>query len=364
MHAVVGADDEATALAAAAAGALGLPHNPLDAVLATRSKRALRQVLTDAGLPSPGYRVLDLGPGFAEADAEKRATAQQRAARETLDAGIAFPCVLKPTFLSASRGVIRADDADEFRAAVDRIGAILHAETAAGGGSGESGLILVEDYVPGDEYAIDAMLTGGTFHLLALFDKPDPLEGPFFEETIYVTPSRATECAQQLLISTLERGIAALGLEEGPVHAELRVNEDGAFIIELAARAIGGLCPRILRFGAGASLEELILRHALGEDFGSFSREDSAAGVMMIPIPGAGMLRGVHGIEEAGAVGGVSEVTMTINVGQQLVPLPEGNRYLGFILARADTPEEAENALREAHGRLRFEIEVGPEGSS
>ena len=358
VHAVVAAEDETTALAAAVAGALGLPHNPVESVLVTRSKRSLRRALAAADLPSPGYHVLDLGRGFARADEASRTTAGVRTAAAALDEGILFPCVLKPTFLAASRGVIRADDAEQFGAAVQRIGAILHATTEARGSDEESHLILVEDYVPGNEYAVEAMLTGGEMHLLALFDKPDPLEGPFFEETIYVTPSRASDAVQEQIVATVKAAAGALGLCEGPLHAELRVNDDGAFIVDLAARSIGGLCPRVLRFGAGASLEELILRHALGEDFSSFSREDVAAGVMMIPIPEAGVLRGIEGVEDAGAIEGIDEISFTITLGQELVPLPEGHRYLGFIFARAETPAEAEDMLRRAHGRLRFQIEV------
>jgi len=356
LDAVVATDDETTALAAAAATALELPHNPLDAVLPTRSKLSLRRALEGAGLPSPAYRVLDLGDGFEDQGRPERAARVKTATAAALGE-VSFPCVLKPTFLSASRGVIRADDAVEFRAAAQRIGEILHDEKRAGGGNPESHLILVEDYVPGNEYAVEAMLRGGRMHLLALFDKPDPLEGPYFEETLYVTPSRAEASVQQTLVSTVEKAVTALGLREGPLHAELRVNEGGAFIVELAARAIGGLCPRVLRFGTGMSLEELILRHAIGDDFTAFAREDRAGGVMMIPIPRAGIFRGVTGVGEAKQVEGVRDVAFAINPGQRIVPLPDGNRYLGFIFAQAPTPAEAEDALRAAHAALRLEIE-------
>ncbi len=363
IGAVVAADDETTALAAAVAETLGLAHNPLEAVLPTRSKLSLRRALDAAGLPSPRYRVIDLGPGFTSRDGEERTLRVENAVREALDGagdsadGVSFPCVLKPTFLSASHGVIRADDAGGFRRAARRIADILHEESEAGGGSAESHLILVEDYVPGAEYALEAMLTEGSLHLLAIFDKPDPLQGPYFEETIYVTPSRAAEETQGEIVATVEKAVAALGLREGPVHAELRLNEHGAHIVDLAARAIGGLCPRVLRFGTGVSLEELILRHAIGEDFASFRRDEQAGGVMMIPIPAAGVLRSVRGIDEARATDGIEEVTLTINPGQRLRPLPEGNRYLGFIFAHAETPAAAEAALRRAHARLQVEID-------
>ncbi len=376
---VVAAEDESTALAAAAGEALELPHNPLGAVLATHSKLALRKALAGSGVPSPAYRILDLGEGFADAGRPERDRRMKEATARSDAAPIessgppsatpattatdyptdrpSFPCVLKPTFLAASRGVIRANDAVEFRAAARRIGEILHEEKRAGGGNPESHLILVEDYIPGEEHAVEAILRGGKLHPLAVFDKPDPLEGPYFEETIYVTPSRAPSEDQQRILATIQQAVDAVGLGEGPLHAEVRVNEGGVFIIDLAARSIGGLCPRVLRFGTGISLEELILRHAIGQDPTDFRREDSAAGVMMIPIPTAGILRGVDGLRQARALEGIREITLTINPGQPVVPLPEGNRYLGFIFADAETSSEAEALLREAHACLRLDIE-------
>ena len=335
---VVAAEDETTALAATCAAALGIAHSPIEAVLTTRNKVFLREALAAAGLPSPGFAVVDL----------------RRALR--LPPHLSFPCVLKPTFLSASRGVIRADTAAEFDAAARRIARILDDPELQRAAGEEANRILVEEYIPGSEYAVEAMMDGGRVHLLALFDKPDPLEGPYFEETIYVTPSRAAATIQDKILQAVQQAIDVIGLREGPLHAELRVNDSGAYIIDLAARSIGGLCSRVLRFGTGCSLEELILRHALGEDFSSFAREDQAAGVMMIPIPAAGTLREVRGLEEATAVPGIREVTITINRGRELVPLPEGNRYLGFIFACAEEPEKAEAALRLAHQKLRFEI--------
>lgn len=359
IGAVVATEDETTALAASVGTALGLPHNPFEAVSSTRSKLSLRQALAQEGLPSPTFHVLDLGDGFADAGGPER-DRRVREATAALGAhqALSFPCVLKPTFLSASRGVIRADDDIEFRAAARRIGEILHAEKRAGGGNAESHLILVEEYIPGNEYAVEAMLRAGDLHPLALFDKPDPMEGPYFEETIYVTPSRAADATQEEIVATVERAVGALHLQEGPLHAEVRVNQHGVFIVDVAARAIGGLCPRVLRFGTGVSLEELILRHAMGEDVADFRRENRAAGVMMIPIPAAGVLRGVAGLEQARRMEGVREITLTINPGQPVLPLPEGNRYLGFIFAHADTPAEVEATLRRAHACLRLEVEL------
>ncbi len=244
----------------------------------------------------------------------------------------------------------------EFLEAWRRIAAILADPLVAGRGGDAAGEILVEDFVPGEEVALEGLLTGGELRVLALFDKPDPLDGPYFEETIYVTPSRHAPAVQQACADAAKAAARALGLREGPIHAEIRVDGPRASVIEIAARSIGGLCSRTLRFGTGMSLEELILRHALGREIPSAERDAAAAGVMMIPIPGAGILQEVRGLEAARGIPEIEEVTISAHVGSRLVPLPEGDRYLGFIFSRAATPERAEAALREAHARLEFRI--------
>src|SRR6185503_17135 len=269
-------------------------------------------------------------------------------------AEIEYPCVLKPLSLSASRGVIRANDAREFVAAFRRISAILEMTDVSLPDEARRAL-LVEEFIPGVEVALEGLLVGGTLHVLAIFDKPDPLDGPFFEETIYVTPSRLPAPTQARVAAVTRDACSALGLTEGPIHAELRVNERGPFVLEVAARSIGGLCARTLTFGTGLSLEDLILCHALGRPLESLERERRAAGVMMIPIPRAGCLVSVSGVEEARAVGAVEDVVITMHPGQEVIPLPEGWQYLGFIFARAETPAAVEGALREAHARLRFD---------
>jgi biotin carboxylase len=339
IAAVVGVDEDTVVVAAAIADSLGLPHNPLEAVSAARSKPKMRELLARGGAPSPRHRVFPIGGGADLAAGE-----------------VSYPCVLKPTFLSASRGVIRADSPEQFRAAWKRIGAILEQPDVARRRAETAPEILVEDYVPGVEVALEGLLSAGALRTLALFDKPDSLEGPFFEETIYVTPSRLPEDAQAALREAASLGARALGLRDGPIHAELRWNAEGPWILEIAARSIGGLCARTLRFGAGMSLEELVLRHALGREVPAASSDRRAAGVMMIPIPRAGVLEEVRGLEAARAVEGIVDVAITAHPGQNLVPLPEGSRYLGFLFSRAAAPEGAEAALREAHGRLEFEI--------
>ena len=339
IDAVVGVDERTAVVAAAVAARLGLPHDAVAAVAAAGNKAVMRQRLAEAGVLAPRHRL------FSTA-ADPRDASRQAS----------YPCVLKPTFLAASRGVIRADDPAQFVEAWRRIADILAQPAVKERGSAAAGEILVEDFVAGEEVALEGLLTGGTLRVLAIFDKPDPLDGPYFEETIYVTPSRHPAAVQEACAHAAQAAARALGLREGPIHAEMRVDGVRVSIIEVAARSIGGLCSRTLRFGTGMSLEELILRHALGREIPGAERDAAAAGVMMIPIPGAGILQEVRGLDAARAVEGIEEVTISAHVGARLVPLPEGDRYLGFIFSRAATPERAEAALRDAHARLEFRI--------
>jgi biotin carboxylase len=334
LDAVVAVDDGGVAVAALASERLGLAHNPAAAVAATRDKVAMRQAFHAAGIPQPAYVVLAPGDDAGAVD---------------------LPAVLKPVALSASRGVIRADDAEGARRAHARIRAIL-----ADAGEDADGPVLAERYLPGVEVAVEALMRAGELEVLAVFDKPDPLEGPYFEETIYVTPSRLAPAALGLIEATTAAAARALGLREGPVHAELRLDGGRAWVLELAARSIGGLCSRALRFGAGISLEEVILRHALRLPIGPHEREQAASGVMMLPIAHGGTLREVRGLDAARAVAGVEDIRITIPRGRPVVPLPEGDRYLGFAFARAATAAQVEAALREAHAAL--EVVVDPPG--
>ena len=347
LDAVVAADDEGVTLAARAALALGLPHAPPAAVRAARSKLASREAFARAGLPTPAFERV----AFTD---DPRPVARR----------IGFPCVLKPLFLAASRGVIRADDEVDLAAAFARIGAMLLRPGAAETGVDGGRAVLIERYVPGAEVAVECIVTEGRARVLAIFDKPDPLEGPYFEETIYVTPSRLPAARQAAIVASTQRAIEALGLTHGPAHAEFRLNQTGVWPLEIAPRSIGGLCSRALRFGDRVSLEELILRHACGMDVSGLERDAQASGVMMLPIPRPGILREVDGIEEAKGVAGIEDLRVTIPVGQEVVPLPEGSRYLGFLFARAEDPERVESALREAHRRMRFDIGSGTEAGA
>jgi biotin carboxylase len=270
---------------------------------------------------------------------------------------VTFPCVLKPLRLSASQGVIRANDLDEFRAAVARIAKLLSSAEVQVTREPDLNRILVESYIPGGELALEGLLVGGELRVLALFDKPDPLEGPYFEESIYSTPSRRSSDVQELLFDCARRAVRALGLTEGPIHAEFRFNEAGPWVLEASPRPIGGLCSRVLRFGPDLiGLEELLVRHAVGLPGADLERESQAAGVMMIPVPASGVLEEVAGEDEAAAVPGIEEIHITARLYDFIAAWPEGSSYLGFIFARAETPQEVELALRRAHAALCFRI--------
>ena len=336
---IVAVGDRPAFLAAQAAERLHIPFHPPAAVEACRSKYLARERFRAAGLNVPSYFRVPLGGDPLEA------------------AGRApFPCVLKPLGLSGSRGVIRADSQAEFVAAFERIRRLLGSLEIRMRREEQDRFIQVEEFISGREFAIEGLVTDGALRTLALFDKPDPLDGPFFEETIYVTPSRESEAVQRQILETAGRAVAALGLTHGPVHAELRWNERGAWMLEAAPRPIGGLCARALRFSGGVSLEELILRHALSEDVASYRLDGAASGVMMIPIPRAGIYEDVAGLDRARSIEGIEDVVISAERGQKLEPLPEGSSYLGFIFARGAGAGEVEAALRSAHALLEFKI--------
>jgi biotin carboxylase len=323
LDAVVAVDDPGIVIAARAGERLGFPHNPPDAVATTRDKAAMRDALGAAEVPQPRYARL--------ADVDD-------------DPDVGWPRVVKPVHGSGSRGVIRADTPGEAQAAARRAAAI------------SGGPLLAEEYLPGAEVAVEGLLRGGELTVLAVFDKPDPMEGPYFEETIYVTPSRLAPQVLADVARVTAAATDALGLTEGPVHAELRVRDGRAKVIEVAARSIGGLCARTLRLGAGISLEEVILRHALGLSLDDLGREPTASGVMMLPIPRSGTLVAVDGVDEARRVPGVVGLEITVPRGRHLDALPEGGRYLGFLFARGSSPTAVEDSLRQAHGLVRVEI--------
>jgi len=325
IDAVVAVDDQGVVVAAQAGDRLGFPHNPPAAVLRTRDKAAMRDALAAAEVSQPRYARLDDLDDLPD---------------------VGWPRVVKPTHGSGSRGVLRVDDPAAARAAAHRVAAIV-----------DGAPLLVEQYVPGVEVAVEGLLRGGELTVLAVFDKPDPLEGPTFEETIYVTPSRLPASTRTTVERVAGDAARALGLTEGPVHAELRVDDTGrAWLLEVAARSIGGLCARTLRLGAGISLEEVIVRHALGLPLDDLTREAQASGVMMLPIPRAGTLRGVHGQDAARQVPGVVGLEVTVPRGRALQPLPDGDRYLGFLFARGATPADVEATLRRAHALLDVDI--------
>jgi hypothetical protein len=350
VDAVLAVGDRPTVMAAYVSRLLGLPGNPPEAATAARDKRLTRERFTAAGLLTPSHF-----------------TARANVEAATLVDRLVFPVVVKPTVLSGSRGVIRADDPLSFATAFDRVRRLLMSNDVREMRDPEADIIQVEQYIPGSEFALEGVMDNGRLRVLAIFDKPDPLEGPFFEETIYVTPSRVNVGIQTQIERTVAAGITALGLHHGPIHAECRVNSRGVYLLEIAARPIGGLCAKALRFEDASSrpqdpktsrpFEEFLLRQALGENVSGWQRESQASAVMMIPIPRSGVYRDVSGVEQAEAVEGVDEVQITAKPDQQLLALPEGASYLGFIFARAASPADAERAVREAHAKLQFRID-------
>ena len=339
IDAVIGVDDQVTLVAASIAAVLSLPHNPVEAAHATRNKHEMRKRLHKAGVSQPGFRLFSLDRSTSD-----------------IDSSIAFPCVVKPLAFSASRGVIRANNQDEFADAVERIRNILSLPDAPKDDE-TRGYVLVEDYVPGWEVAVEGILDDSRLNDLAIFDKPDPLEGPYFPETIYVTPSRLPAQVQKRVVMMTQEATRALGLRHGPIHAELRGHDDDVWFIEVAARSIGGYCSKVLQFEGGMTLEDVIIQHTLGTIDGIPAREQAAAGVMMMQAPRTGRYKTTRGLEEARLVDGVTEDIISSHPGQVLSPLPEGFLYLGFIFARERSPHAVEEALRAAHKKLDFVID-------
>lgn len=331
---IVGTDDLTTELAARIAEKLKLPHNNPQAVKIARRKDLARLSLKNAGVNIPLFDLLS----------SSKSLSQQNIT-------VLYPAVVKPVALSASRGVIRVNDYLELEQAVERVNNMLAAELQLDESVRE--ILLLEEFIPGKEVAVEGLLHAGELDVLAIFDKPDSLDGPFFEETYYITPTSFSENIQREIKQTVLASCQAYGLKEGPVHAECRINEKGVWILEVAARTIGGLCGRLLSLGTGYSLEELVLLHAMGKRV-EIKTVDSAAGVLMIPIPGAGILKRIEGLLDAQRIPYIKEVSIEVRDGYELIPLPEGNSYLGFIFAEAPTVEEAEHALRDAHACLNI----------
>lgn len=329
--AVLATDDSTVELAALVARKLGLVHNSPHASRISRRKDLARQVLADAGLPVPSWRRVCIHRPL-----------------EPQLVGVRYPVVVKPLALAGSCGVIRANNLGELTRACRRVHPLVRHCTD----SEERSQLVVEDFIPGVEIALEGLLCNGELHVLAVFDKPDPLDGPYFAETYYVTPSRLPTPMQELVRTRVAQACRAYGLHHGPIHAELRLWDQEAWLLELAARTIGGECARLLRFGSGASLEELVLANAVGQSVEK-SRGDGAAGVMMVPVHEAGCLRRVEGVLQARRVTFVQDVVISVREGYELVPLPEGSSYLGFIFAQGPSAETVENALREAFAKLR-----------
>ncbi len=333
--AVLALDDTGSSIAALACQALGLPHNSPAAALAARDKFEMRRQLAIGGMACPTFLRVAHDDNLLDA-------AQT----------VGFPLVIKPLDRNGSQGVIRVNSPTELKPALARLLPLIQGNETA-----SPSPFLMEAYIPGTEFAVEAIIADRELHVLAIFDKRDPLEGPFFEESIYVTPSRAPMADQVAIQKATQRAARALGLGFGPVHAEMRLNDQGVWIIEVAGRSIGGLCSQILKFGTAESLESLILRQACGLPMPDLTPQGSGSGVMMIPIPHAGIFQEVEGLDAAGNVPGITGLEITAQAGYSLKPLPEGNSYLGFIFAEAESPSLAEKALRQSYDCLTIRLQ-------
>ena len=334
FDAVIASDDGAVNIAASIAKALGLSSNEPDSALLTRRKDLARLRLQSCGVPVPDFRIVKLSEPI-----EPQLQLLQ------------YPVVVKPISMSGSKGVIRANSHQECIKAIERIRPLLvHLSNDA-----ERQLVLIESYIVGVEVAFEGLLHKGALEQLAIFDKPDSMEGPFFEETYYITPSRLSDADKRLVANRVGEACKAYGLREGPVHAELRLQHSEAYIIEIASRTIGGDCADMLKFGLNMGLEELVLLQSLGRPIGVPDLNYSV-GALMIPIPSQGILRRVEGIARAKKVPYITNIGISVREGYELVPLPEGSSYLGFIFAKAPTFTLVETALRDAHDCLNIAI--------
>lgn len=365
---IVPTDERTAVIAARAADRLGLPFNPVDAARIAGNKQRMRERLTAAGLAQPGFVTVDISAAISAAVSASisasvgapLAAAADSAAAAMARAGVGFPAVLKPLHLSASRGVMRVDDHAVLGLRLARLAALLGDPEVHARDPEAASRVLIESFVPGREVAYEGLLSGGVLRTLAIFDKPDPLDGPFFAETIYVTPSREPAAVQEAIARAVDAAARAIGLREGPVHAELRLGPGAPprpVVLEVAARSIGGLCGRTLRFGAGIVLEELIIAHALRRDIDRMTdREAMASGVLMLPVPRAGVLRAVHGVDQARGIIGIHDVVITVRPGDVLVPLPEGSAYVGFVFATGQDPASVTAALRQAGACIALDM--------
>jgi formate-dependent phosphoribosylglycinamide formyltransferase (GAR transformylase) len=344
INGILSLGDRPAVTAAHVARGLGILYNHHAAVEACRSKLRMREIFREAGLRVPWFRAVPISP-----------------TPEPSLLGITYPCVAKPLSLSASQGVVRTNSREEFIAAATRIRRLLESPEIRATREPNLDQILVEGYIPGREVAVEGLLTDGKLRVLAIFDKPDPLEGPYFEETIYITPSRLPDSQQRDIERCAVDAVRALGLSQGPVHAEFRVNDDGVWPLEVAPRPIGGLCARALRFAPDPTtqtigLEELLLRHALGLPGSDWPREQSASGVMMIPVPKNGMLEKIEGEDAARSVPGITALEITARLHDYMVAWPEGSSYLGFLFATGNSAGKVEEAIRAAHAKLHFDL--------
>ena len=339
---VIGTDDSVIEIAANVAKELGLSYNNVNSAQLARRKDLARKALKENKTPIPYFKLFEIDK-----------TLEQILSNTLQDDFNHFPVVIKPLALSASRGVIRVNNINELEKGLKQVKTILEKHTDLD--DYEQQWVLLEEYIHGEEIAVEGIVENGQFKLLTIFDKPDPLYGPYFEETYYITPSRLSSELSQQVVDVVQSACEAYGIQTGPVHAECRLRDSKAYLIEMAARTIGGLCSDILEYGLGCSLEEVVLRQSIGQAVDS-SFSETSAGVLMIPVPSKGILKRVEGLLEAGKVEYIEDINIQLRDGYELIPLPEGNSYLGFVFAKAPSFELVEKALRQAYACLNVVV--------
>lgn len=337
---VLASDDWDVVAAAMIADKLGLRFVGVETALAATNKFLMRQRLRNGGAVVPDFQCFAIGDNAGE-----------------IAKSLRFPVVIKPTYGQGSLGVIRADTVDEFEKAFQYTSRIIVDLDMRPSAVRDRSGILVEQYIPGEEYTVELLMHEGKPYSLAVFEKPDPLEGPYFEEGIYVTPIRRDEKIRSLLVEAAIRGSRALGIETGPCHCELRLSGELPYILEIAARPIGGFCSQVFADLMGFDLHDLVLQNAVGLPVMPPPIADGVAlGVMMLPVPGRGNLARVSGVDRALDIDGIMSVKIHVEAGSRILPYPEQSCYIGTVLATGSSADEVVARLKSAAKAVSFEL--------
>lgn len=341
IGAVLGYEEDATLTVAHIAAALGLPAHPVAAAEAALDKPMMKQRFAAAGIPAADFIV----------------AADEDEAVAWAEAG-GYPVVVKPCRGSASQGVIRANDEHTLRQAYRRLRRIIRDHELDNGGRPPSAH-LVERYLPGSELSCELLLQYGAPEVITEFGKPLPLTGPYFEESIYLTPPALGAALRREVHELSMAAAKALGFYHGPAHCEIRLTPDGPKVLEIAGRLLGGACAGSFRDRLGEDLDALLLRSALGERITLPAPADDAptVGALMIPVPGEGRVVAVRGDDGARRVPGVRDVSLQTEPGEIVVPFPEQACYaVGFVSASGPDEAAVVGSLGQAAAQISLEL--------